>query len=416
MNDIVTKIEPGTALETSGFLDSNVTLAVQLTRAEVDQQVATAKAYPRDLTRVVRDIKTLISLDEETADECIYALPRGGKSIEGPSIRFAEIVFSQWGNCRVGSRVVEVNLIEKYVEAEGIFHDLQTNAASTERVRRRITDREGRLLKEDMIIVTGNACRAIAKRNSILAGIPKAIYKQAYVLCEEILRGDIETLPARRDKAFKAFAAFGIAPEQIFQALGIAGVDDLNLDHFVTLTGIRNAIKSGDLTIEEAFPKQGAKLVSNTADARLDKAIGKKVEPAHDPQTGEIKEEPKPVEKKTRQKRAEKAQEPVEQETSSEAASEASEPASDVATQQDDEYHGGGADADIPFEPDTSVEPEPEQNVSTSNPIFEAGKIAAAEGFVSFKKWKNRLTQRDLDTLTEAQLNELTSTARQVAQ
>jgi len=118
-------------------------LVTKLQRAEIDQQIATARSYPRSIERAVSNIAQLATLDEETAQECTYALPRGDKTIEGPSARLAEIIVSQWGNCRAAARVVHVDKIEKYIEAEGIFHDLETNALTTKRVRRRISDKYG---------------------------------------------------------------------------------------------------------------------------------------------------------------------------------------------------------------------------------------------------------------------------------
>lgn len=228
-------------------------LAVSLARAEVDQQVATAKAMPRSISRAVQNIITLATLDDESAAECIYALPRAGKAIKGPSVRMAEIVASQWGNCRIGTRVVHVDRIEKYVEAEGVFHDLETNMAVTARVRRRISDKKGKLLTEDMIVVTGNAACSIAKRNAILGGVPKAVWRKAYATVEQVIAGDVKTLSERREKAVKAFAAFGVAPEQLLTALGVAGMDDVNLEHMTTLMGMHAALKSGEATVEEMF-------------------------------------------------------------------------------------------------------------------------------------------------------------------
>ncbi len=240
----------------AGYLGCNQSLAVSLARAEVDQQITTAHAYPRSVSRAVQNILSLATIDEESAEECVYALPRGGKPIKGPSVRLAEIIASQWGNCRVGARVVHVDRIEKYVEAEGVFHDLETNAATTARVRRRISDKHGRLLNDDMIVVTGNAACSIAKRNAILGAVPKAVWRKAYASVEQVLAGDIKTLSERREGAMKAFAAFGVTPEQIFAALGIGGLDDLALEHMGTLTGMRSALKSGEATVEEMFPKQ----------------------------------------------------------------------------------------------------------------------------------------------------------------
>jgi len=241
----------------SGFMTpEQASLAIQLSRAEVDQKIATARAYPRQVTKAIQNIMTLATLDEETAEECSYALPRGKKPIVGPSARFAEIVYQNWGNCIVGARVVHVDRVEKYVEAEGIYHDLETNASKTARVRRRIVDSQGRLYSDDMIIVTGNAACSIASRNAILSGVPKAVWRKAYDAAEKVVKGDVKTLAERRENIFKAFAAFGVKPEQIFASLGIAGEDDITLEHIPTLTGMRSALKSGEATVEEMFGGQ----------------------------------------------------------------------------------------------------------------------------------------------------------------
>ncbi|MER8762842.1 hypothetical protein [Mesorhizobium sp. M0968] len=238
----------------AGYQAGNQSLAVSIAMAEVDQQITTAHAFPRSVDQAVKNILTLATLDEETAKECVYALPRGGKAIKGPSVRLAEIIQSCWGNNRVGTRVVHVDRIEKYVEAEGVFHDLETNAATTSRVRRRISDKQGRVLTDDMIIVTGNAASSIAKRNAILAGVPKAVWRKAYAQVEKVIAGDIKTLVERRAEAMKAFAAFGITPERVFAVLEINGLDDISLDHMATLIGMHSALKSGESSVEEMFP------------------------------------------------------------------------------------------------------------------------------------------------------------------
>lgn len=231
-------------------------LAIGLAKAEIDQQVATAKRYPRSIARAQRAIFELVTIDEESAKECNYALPRGGKPITGPSIRLAEIIASEYGNNRTGARVVHVDRAEKYVEAEGVYIDLETNAATTARVRTRIVDRYGKLYSDDMIIVTGNAVCSKAKRNAILAGVPKAVWRKAYEAALATIKGDIKTLSERRDAMLKAFAAFGVKPEQIFTALDIGGIDDVGIDEITLLTGMHATLKSGEETVESMFGGQ----------------------------------------------------------------------------------------------------------------------------------------------------------------
>jgi hypothetical protein len=235
-----------------GFGTSS-SVAVQLQKAEIDQLITTARAYPRSMKRVQSAIMNMATLDEESAEECMYALPRGGKPIKGPSIRFAEILKQSFGNCRAGARVVDVDRVEMFVEAEGVFHDLETNASTTARVRRRISDKNGKLFKDDMIIVTGNAACSIAMRNAILAGVPKPLWRKAYDSVQATITGDVTTLSENREKALKALAAFGVKPEQIFASLGKEGLEDITVDDIGLLRGMYAALKNGEATVEEMF-------------------------------------------------------------------------------------------------------------------------------------------------------------------
>ena len=252
----------------------------RLARAEIDIQVATAHRWPRSISRVVNQIKGLVTISQEAAQECMYALPRGGKPIVGPSIRLAEIVASQWGNCRQGARIVSIDRKEGYVEAEGVFHDLETNSATTKRVRRRIFDKKGKCFTDDMILVTGNAACSIALRNAIFGGVPKAVWNEAYKTAEHTVKGDIKTLPERRTAALKAMSAFGLKPEQVWLILGIGGEKDCGLDQIIELAGIHQSLKEGEITVEQ--------LLAEAAPAE------KKPERA----SGDITNRPKPEEKK----------------------------------------------------------------------------------------------------------------------
>lgn len=246
-------IEQSNTLPTELTEAVDASLAVGLSRAEIDTQIATARRYPRQISRVAQSILSLATLDEETAEESMYALPRGGKPIQGPSIRFAEIVKTSYGNCRAAARVVHVDRVEKVVIAEGVFHDLETNTATRAEVRRRICDKYGKLYKDDMIIVTGNAACSIALRNAILGGVPKALWRKAYDAVQHTIAGDVKTLAETRDKAIKALANFGVTPEQIFAALGVAGVEDITIQHVPTLRGMFATLKNGEATVEEMF-------------------------------------------------------------------------------------------------------------------------------------------------------------------
>lgn len=224
---------------------------VQINSAEIGQQIMTARAYPRSITGFRKNMREMVTLDEEVAQSCLYALKRGGKVIEGPSARFAEVAAQMWGNCRAGARVIDIG--EEYVTAQGAFYDLEKNVAVSYEVLRRITDREGNKFNADMIGVTGNAACSIAIRNAILKGVPKAFWGDAYQQAREVAFGKGETIANKRVKAIQAFQPYGIEPAQIYGLLGVAGPDDITINHLVLLGGIHTAIKEGETTPEEAF-------------------------------------------------------------------------------------------------------------------------------------------------------------------
>ena len=89
--------------------DSPMAMAIisATTKAELDQQIVTARANPRSIKRFVTECLDLACLNEQVASECYFILPRGGKKIEGPAVRLAEIVQYSWGNSQSGSQVID---------------------------------------------------------------------------------------------------------------------------------------------------------------------------------------------------------------------------------------------------------------------------------------------------------------------
>lgn len=247
---------------TTGFEGAGV-----LVKAELDASMVAAKQYPRKIKGARELLKSLAVLDEETAKECVYALSRQKKSnarapgredkkaIEGPSIRFAEMVASCWGNIRAASRIISEG--DRYITAQGVCIDLQTNNHTSVEILRRITTSRGERYSTDMIGVTGNAAASIARRNAILGNIPKAFWREAYDAARLVITGDVKTFGARRDEAFARFAHWGVTPDMLATALGRDTVEDIVVDDLVTMWGMYQAIKNEDQTVESMFGLAG---------------------------------------------------------------------------------------------------------------------------------------------------------------
>lgn len=281
--------EKATAEVIEPVMDTAISL---ITKAEIDTQIATAHAFPRSNAQFLKDVMSLATSSQEIAESCIYALPRGGKTIEGPSVRLAEIVASCYGNLRTGSRVIYND--GKHVTAQGIVHDLQKNIMHTEEVKRSILQNEkkwnpetgksentGKMvpMNEDMQTVTGRAACSIAYRNAIYKVVPAVYINDIYEKVKEIAKGTAETLVARRTKALDYFRGLGVKDAQLFEALQVKGVEDIDLDKLQILTGMKSAIKNNESTIESLFPKPDAKAKADAANKSTEEKLKDKPKP-----------------------------------------------------------------------------------------------------------------------------------------
>jgi hypothetical protein len=245
-----------------------------ITRSEIDTQIATAKRYPRSVARFRQNALTLATIDPETAASCGYALKRGGKLIEGPSIRLAEMVSVSWTNLRYGGRIIAEE--QAFLVAQGFAHDMEANVAATVEVRRRITDKDGRRYSEDMVGVTAQAAIAIATRNAIFKVVPRALVDTIYRDAKKHATGEgnEKTVAQRRQAAVDHFTKkLGVPKAKLFEYLSgdgknVAGIEDIGVPELEILHGLLTAIKDGDTTLGEAFGMgEGARSSSPLAGA-----------------------------------------------------------------------------------------------------------------------------------------------------
>lgn len=255
-------------------------MAAILNKSELDQQITTARAYPRSIKAFFNEAMQLATLNEHVAGQCIYSVPRDGKTITGPSSRLAEIIATSWGNCRAGARVVDEG--PEFITAQGVFHDLEKNSAITFEVRRRITGKNGRRFSPDMIAVTGAAACSIAHRNAVFKAVPKALWSEIEEAARRVAIGDVKTLANRRAAALAAFQHYGVTPDQIYAALGVKGEQDITLDHLGALRGMLTALKDNETTPEEMFPS--AKPAAPAAEPKRADYVEPKPEPTPEPQ------------------------------------------------------------------------------------------------------------------------------------
>lgn len=241
MNDIV-QAEEIQVLDTASL--------ATVTRSEIETQLAAAEKRPRVISKFFEDVKTIACSNPKVAESTFYRLRRSGKTIEGPSVRLAEIVASRYRNLRVGGRVVEIN--DSHVVAEGVCHDLETNTSVQTETRRRIKDRNGRRYNEDMIATTAQAAVSIAVRNAVFRVVPRALIDPLLDDCKKAALGK-GTVEEQRAKAMAHFEKLGRGEADVLRYLGRRRIEDVDVEDILTLRGVAQAVKDGETSLEAEF-------------------------------------------------------------------------------------------------------------------------------------------------------------------
>lgn len=272
--------------------------------ATLDVQVATAKHYPRSVQSFQSELTAWCTLSQSVADECFFALPRDGKKIFGPSVRFAEMVLAAYGNMVVETQIVEEG--KKFVMVMATCRDLQRNTATRAQVRRGILNRQSKRYKADMIENTISAASAIARRNAIFQAVPRALWMPIWEEARRVARGDEATFEQRRREITKGLRDAGCNMENVKHFLGGRDNKDITADDLILLRLRLREITERTTTPEAAFPspipdtpEDGASAVA--AKDALDNALSGRVaetqdetggfdepEPEVDPETGEV--------------------------------------------------------------------------------------------------------------------------------
>jgi len=233
-------------------------------RAQIDTQIATAKKYPRNILAVKQQMLSIATLDDETAAACFYTLPRGGKTIQGPSVRMAEIALSCFGNVKAATRILSVATGENpHAVVQAVVCDMEKNVTFSVEKRRRITAKKGRdgarrPVDDDDIQLAVNAGSAIAFRDAVFKVVPGALIKSCFDAARKVAVGDLKSLIARRSQVLDRLKKMGAIEDRIFAAIGVKKAEEIDLDKLEELIGIGTALKDGSLSLEDAFPAPGS--------------------------------------------------------------------------------------------------------------------------------------------------------------
>lgn len=232
------------------------TVAIEASRAiaEAQGKLVIAKRFPRD--EVAAYAKAMEACQRpKMAEKAFYAFPRGGQTVEGATIRFAEELARCWGNIDYG--IKELSQDDGKSEMQAYAWDLETNAQSVQNFTNPHQREQGKkmvTLTSQRDIYENNANMATRRlRARILAILPSWFVEDCIAECKKTLAGQNDTpLVDRVKKMVVQFAKLGVTQKQIEHRLK-RKIDTMNADDFTEYIGIYNAIKQNESRISDWF-------------------------------------------------------------------------------------------------------------------------------------------------------------------
>lgn len=231
---------------------------IEISRAiqEVQGAILVAQKCPRDEVRAYK--KIIDSAKRKSlAESAVYAYPRGGQIIKGPSIRSAETIAKYWGNLDYGIKELSQDNKNHVSEVMAYAWDLETNTrqckvfkVSHTRIAKGIikTLTDPRDIYE---LVANQGARRL--RACILGIMPSDIVEDFINECEKTLAGDnSKPLKERIKEMVKAFEALGVSQDMIEKRFGCRA-DSFIEKQLIDLRAIYKSIKDNFQTIDNFF-------------------------------------------------------------------------------------------------------------------------------------------------------------------
>jgi hypothetical protein len=274
----------------TGISNSSMTeIAESRAAAEVQAQYVIAQRFPRnELARYT----TIMEACKRPflAEQAMYAYPRGGSLVTGPSIRLAEAMAQAWQHIEFG--IKEISQSNGVSVAEAYAVDLQNNLRSskifhvkherhTKKGIQKLTDP-----RDVYELVANQGARRM--RACILAVLPGDVVEAAVERCKKTLESSDVPMSEQIRKMVIAFDEMGVKVEHLEKRLG-HNLDATIPAEIVTLKGIYKSLKDGMADRSDYFDIAGTR--NSEAKDELNNLIeAKKNKGQVNKTTGEVKD------------------------------------------------------------------------------------------------------------------------------
>ncbi len=252
-------------------------------RAQAEAQARYVMALQRPRDPDMARVRMLKACERPRfAESALFRLPRGGKTIEGPTIRFAEEIARAWGHIQSRDEVVYEDSVSRTIRVEVL--DLESGVSFSRDVTASKTVERTKTKDGDVILsqrlnsankpvyliratdaelaISQNAQVSKALRVGILRVVPSDLVEEAIGRVRKTLSdSDAEDPNLTRTKLVDAFAAIGVLPTQLAEYLGHTVSDRLTPDEIKTLRGIYSGLKSEEITWSEVVEGRETKTI-----------------------------------------------------------------------------------------------------------------------------------------------------------
>jgi hypothetical protein len=238
--------------------------AVEQSRAvaEVQGAILVAQRCPRSVPAAVTAMEESCS-QKHLADRAFFAVPRGGKTVNGATVHLARELARVWGNIQYGVSEMRRDDAHGQSEMKAFAWDVQTNTrVETTFVVPHVRDRKAesggpiKLTSMDDIYMSNANAGARRVRECVFSILPPWFVEQAKELCQKTLEhGGGIPLPKRIASIIKAFEELDVTVDQLEQRVGRPN-EKWTARDVAQLTTVGGSLRRGELQKEEAFPAQ----------------------------------------------------------------------------------------------------------------------------------------------------------------
>lgn len=238
--------------------------------AEVQASILMARQFPRNQI-FARDNILRECARPKLAEGALYSYPKGGQTVQGPSIRLAEVLARAWGNVDFGFREINQEPGKSTIECYAWDKETNTRQVKTFIVEHKRHTRAGSYPIKDpreiYELVANQAARRL--RACILGVIPGDIIDEAVEECAKTLSANVDVTPDGVKKLIEAFSKIDVSKEMIEDRIG-RRADAILPAQIVQLRGIYKSIEDGQSAVKEWFREPHKEAKPNTKQDQIE--------------------------------------------------------------------------------------------------------------------------------------------------